>query len=223
MRRFFFVVLFPLVVLLPAGCPVSYIGPAGGSGDVGTGGTVQQVSSLFVQQANGSYDFTTNDSAYIGPNGFTLWSLAPADQATFVRRTVSLSKASGELYAGYGIVFCQYDTGSPALVESMLLVMINAAQQYTVGEATGSTYTPYTSPLWVPSTSLVRGYGVSNTVEVTRDETGLFSLFLNSGLEMTFRDGRTPLRVGGRDGYLAVISPYDNFPNIPVSVLFKDE
>ena len=85
--------------------------------------------------------------------------------------------------------------------------MINAQRQYSVGEANGSVYTPYTASTWMPSSSLAMGYGMTNTVQVTRDAGGLFTLSLNGDVTMTFRDGRTPLHSGGGDGYLVVISP----------------
>ena len=39
---------------------------------------------------------------------------------------------------------------------------------------------------------------------------------------MTFHDGRTPPEAGGGDGYLAVISPQDSFPQTAVTVNFKE-
>ena len=189
------------------------------------GGSVQQQSSLFVQNAGNTkeYDFSTNDPAYWGINGFTLWSLPSsfAGQATFDKRDVTVKKNSGDGYAGYGIVFCGYDTGNP-VVETFLLVMINTQQQYSVGEVTGSSYAPYTSSTWVSSGYLVKGYGVNNHVVITRDGSGVFALSLNGQQVMTFRDGRTPLQTGGADGYLVVISPQDSFPQTPVSICFTE-
>ena len=124
---------------------------------------------------------------------------------------------------GYGIVFCQYDTNNAFHDETMLVVMINTKQQYSVGEATGAIYTPYTNPTWIEDKSLVLGYGMQNEVLVTRDAGGLFTLSLNGTAAMTFRDGRTPLREGGGEGYLAVISPQDSFPATTVSISYRDK
>ena len=190
------------------------------------GGSVQQQSSLFVQSASNTneHDFSTNDPAYWGINGFTLWALPSSFpvQAPFSTRDVTVVKGSGDGYAGYGIVFCSYDTGSSPAVETFLLVMINTQQQYSVGEVTGSSYTPYTTSTWVSSSYLAKGYGVTNHVVITRNGTGLFALSLNSQQVMTFRDGRTPTQTGGADGYLVVISPQDSFPQTPVSVTFTE-
>jgi hypothetical protein len=222
MKRSALIILVPLAIVLPSGCP----SPAGGTqaavDDMGTAGVVEQKNELFVQQ-NGGYGFTTNDNAYCGPNGYTLWSLPLAGQQTFTQRDVTLIKNSGNAYAGYGIIFCQYDTGNLSLGETMLVVMINSQQQYSVGEATGSVYTPYTSPTWVQKPGLAKGYGMTNNLKVTRDMDGLFHLSLNGSEVMTFRDGRIPLQAGGGDGYLVVISPQDSFPGTPVTVSYKED
>ena len=186
-------------------------------------GPVVEQSSLFVEQEDGSYLFTTNDPAYWGPNGYTVWALPCLPQVTFTQRDVLLAKQSGNTYAGFGLVFCQYDTGDPALGETMLVVMINTQQQYSVGEATGSQYTAYTNPTWIQDPILGKGYGLSNEVRVTRDFSGLFTLVLNEKQIMTFRDGRIPLHPGGGEGYIAVISPLDGFPLTQVSICYRDQ
>ncbi len=219
--------LVSLGVLLVIGCSAPNDGgPPSTTDNTTPGGTVQQQSSLFVQNSQNpkEYDFSTNDPAYWGPNGFTLWALPTSlpGQPTFVKRDVFLKKNTGDGYAGYGIVFCSYDTGNPALGETFLLVMINTQQQYSVGEVTGSSYTPYTNSTWVTSINPTKGYGVTNDVTITRDGTGLFALLLNQAQVMTFRDGRIPLQTGGGDGYLVVISPQDSFPQTPVSVTYTE-
>jgi hypothetical protein len=223
MKRLSLTILMPFVILL-SGCPSPGGGGPGPAPDPGTGGVVEQKSDLFVLQTGGSggYAFTTNDSAYWGPSGYTLWALPLPGQPTFAQRDVTLKKTSGNTYAGYGIVFCQYDTGNPSLGETMLVVMINAQKQYSVGEATGSVYTPYTSPTWIQSQYLTYGYGGPNNVKVTQDAVSQFHLSLNGNEVMTFRDGRTPLHSGGGDGYLVVISPQDSFPGTPVTVSYMD-
>jgi len=221
MRMIVAMVMVTLLFVL-TGCP----SPVGEGPNTNTnsssGGTVAKVTSLFVPNAQtNSYDFSTNDSAYWGTNGFTLWSLS-SSQTLFAQRDVLLTKTSGNAYAGYGIVFCEYDSSDAAHDETMLVVMINTQGQYSVGEATGSTYTAYTSSTWVSSNYLNKGT-MTNEVKVTRDSSGLFTLYLNDNQAMTFHDGRTPLQTGGGDGYLAVVSPQDSFPQIPVTINFKDK
>ena len=219
MRRAAWIVLPSLAVLL-FGCPSSYDPGKMALGDDISG--VEQRDELFVQQPDDSWLFSTNDNAFWGPNGYTLWALPLPGQSAFARRDVDLVKSSGNAWAGYGIVFCQLDTGDPSTGESMALVMINTQQQYSLGEVNGSRYTPYTSPTWVSHPGLNRGYGVANRVTVTRDAGGLFTLYLNQAQVMTFHDGRIPVPTGGGDGYLVVISPQDVFPQSPVSVSFLE-
>lgn len=212
-----------LLLLLLGGCPSPNDREAWTPAD-GTGGTSEQHDELFIRQADpGEWLFSTNDRAFWGPSGYTLWALPLPDQPTFTQRDVDLVKTSGNAWTGYGIIFCHRDTGDPSLGESMLLVMINTQQQYSLGEVTGSRYTPYTSPTWVRCAGLFKGYGVTNGVKVTRDAGGLFTLYVNQGQVMTFRDGRTPAPTGGGNGYLVVISPQDSFPQSPVSVVFTEK
>jgi hypothetical protein len=218
-RRAAWIVLPSLAVLL-CGCPSSY--PPQETPTSEDSGSTEQHDELFVQQPDQSWLFSTNDSAFWGPNGYTLWSLPLAGQATFATRDVQLVKSSGNAWAGYGIIFCQLVTGGPSSEESMLLVMINTQQQYSLGEVSGSRYTPYTSPTWVSHSALNRGCGVVNRVTLTRDAGGLFTLYVNQVQVTTFRDGRTPVPAGGGDGYLAVISPQDIFPQSPVTVSYKE-
>ena len=213
--------------LLLAGCPASYdlskptTEDAGGTG--GTGGTTDQQDQLFVQQSDpASWLFATSDSAYWGPGGYTLWSLPLQVTDPFVQREVTLVKTSGNAWAGFGVVFCHADAG-PGVSESMLLVMINTEQQYSVGEVNGSHYSPYTTPTWVTHASLAHGYGVPNAVRITREAGGQFTLYLNEVAAMTFHDGRSPAPGGGGGGHLVVVSPQDSFPAIPVSVTFTEK
>ncbi|HUW42517.1 MAG TPA: hypothetical protein VMV90_16045 [Rectinemataceae bacterium] len=211
------------MLLVLAGCPSPVGAGSSESANGSAGGTLAEASSLFVPDAQtGSYDFSTNDSAYWGPNGYTLWTLS-SSQTPFAQRDVVLTKTSGNAYAGYGIVFCEYDSGDAAHDETMLVVMINTQAQYSVGVATGSSYTAYTSSTWLSSNYLAKGLGMANEVKVTRDASGLFTLYLNGVEVMSFRDGRTPLQMGGGDGYLAVISPQDSFPQTPVTIIYKEK
>jgi len=219
-RRAAWIALLSLAILL-CGCPSS--NPPEELTATEDTGSAEQHDELFVQQPDQSWLFSTNDCAFWGPNGYTLWALPLAGQATFAVRDVELVKNSGNAWAGYGIIFCQLVTGDPSPEESMLLVMINTQQQYSLGEVNGSRYTPYTSPTWVSHSGLNRGYGVANRVTVTRDAEGLFTLYVNQVQVTTFRDGRTPVPSGGGDGYLAVISPQDVFPQSPVTVSYKEK
>jgi hypothetical protein len=184
-----------------------------------TGGIVR-ASDLFTQELSGECRFFTADSAFIGPRGYTLWTLSGSEQTPFLRREAILRKDGGNIYAGYGIVFCEYPSSDGN--ETMLVAMINAEAQYSVGEATGAVYSPYTSSTWVNAPAqLLAGYGMSNVLAVVRDPaTGIFSLSLNGSVVFSFKDQRTPHADGGGEGYIAVISPQESFPDKPVKICF---
>ena len=195
-----------------------------GGGDEG-GGSVQDDSLFVYDGANSTYSFYTTDASYVGPNGYTLWSLSRPSQSPFLSRDVTLVKSSGNLYAGFGIVFCEYALSGGT--ETMLVAMINANGQYSVGEATGSVYAPYTASTWVDANALSqvlnKGYGASNELALSRDAgSGQFSLMLNGVHVFDFKDQRLPLVTGGGEGYLAVISPQESFPDKPVSIVFTE-
>jgi len=212
-----------LVLFLTAmGCPVST--PPGAGPDVeGTPGDLQKVDDLFVQDAQNPTRrvFRTNDPAYWGPYGTTLWTLAGAPQEPFGQLVVELIKVEGDDTAGYGVVFCSYDTGDPATGETMLVVMINTRQEFIVGEVSGAAFTEIIP--WSSCGSLRTGYNQSNLLRVTY-AAGEYCLFLNGTEAARFRDDEEPRHdQGGRSGYMVVISPLDNFPSSYVHVIFQEQ
>ncbi len=205
-------------LLVLSGCPIS---PRGDEEPVPAAGGVEEHSELFVAD-DGSAEtirFETNDARYWGPYGYTLWTVRPAAQSPFVSREVTAAKESGDAAAGFGLVFCAYDSGDPLIGETMLVVMINTQREYIVGEVSGGSFrelVPWTACAW-----LKLGYGQENTIALSADS-GEIVLSLNGAEAARFRDEDPPLHDGGADGYLVVISPLDRFPDVPVSVIFRE-
>lgn len=200
-----------LCVLVLSGCPSSSVS----QGPVMPDGTViEQNSSLFTEDpVTGVVSFTTNDTRYNGQYGYTLWTEGTVDYTPFTHLNVTLSKMSGNDTAGYGVVFCS--TG-----DSMLIVLINTEKEYLIGELTGTAFTPFND--WQESADLVPGYNQTNILDISRDPgTGTFALTFNAGDPVTFRDDEEPYHTGGKNGYMVVVSPLDDFPNVPVSISFK--
>jgi hypothetical protein len=215
-----------LAALLPfiSGCPLtpgSDNGPAVGGNDDG----LLQVDDLFLEDPDsaGCFIFQTNDPAWWGPYGYTLWTLTGPPLSQFVSRQVEANKVSGDGVAGYGMVFCHYDTGEPAVGETMLVAMINTQQEFIVGEVTGASFSEIVP--WTESEYLHRGYDQANVMKVTYDaEAKEFALFLNTVEAARFRDDNVPFHdAGGGNGYIVVISPRDNFPYDPVHVIFQED
>lgn len=204
------------LALLIAGCPEPYSPGIDIPDDTGE---LEENTDLFVEDGDdpGTFVFETNDSAYWSSSGYTLWALDGAAQDTFVSRTVTVVKESGNNYAGYGLVLCHYDTGDPAYGETMLVVMINNKREYIVGEVVQGEFSAFFT--WTVSLALNGGEGVPNTIKIER--TGEeFALYFNGVQACTFRDDEVPLHAGGRDGFLVVVSPQDRFPGTPVKVSF---
>ena len=218
------IILLAALVPLISGCPLT---PGSDNGPVvgGNDGDVLQVDDLFTADPDspGRFIFQTNDPAYWGPYGYTLWTLTGAPSSPFVSRQVEVNKVSGDGAAGYGMVFCHYDTGEPNVGETMLVAMIDTQKEFIVGEVTGASFTEIVP--WTESAYLSMGYNQANVLKVTYDAGEKeFALFLNGGLAVRFRDDSRPFHdAGGGNGFIVVISPRDDFPHTPVYVIFQED
>jgi hypothetical protein len=181
---------------------------------------IEYVNHLFVPGENpGEIYFETNDRQYWSERGYTLWYLLEGEDASFDRREASLSKFSGSNTAGYGFVYCYSE--DPYYGRTMLVVMINTVREYTIAEVIETKFDE--SIPWTESTALNAGYNQNNTISLEYDsESQLFTLGFNGVTEITFRDDEAPFHTGGRHGYIVVISPLDEFPEVPVACRFVE-
>lgn len=204
--------LIIFLVVITLGCPVT---PAPSKDkDHGDVTVIEENSYLFVEDGiTGIIEFTTNDTKYSEQFGYTLWSQEGLVSDPFTNLNVTLSKLSGNEDAGYGVVFCSYD-------DTMLVVLINTKKEFIIGELTGNLFTVLQP--WNNAPVLKSGYNQTNIVDIAYDSgTGDFDLSLNNVLVTTFRDDDAPFHTQGKNGYIVVISPMDDFPNTPVSITFK--
>jgi hypothetical protein len=204
--------IFILMIMITLGCPVTP-GPSVVK-DHDDAAVIEENSSLFVVDgATGVIEFTTNDTKYSEQFGYTLWAQEGGVSDPFTHLNVTLSKLSGNEDAGYGIVFCSYD-------DTMLVVLINTKKEFIIGELTGNLFTVLQP--WNNATVLKSGYNQTNIVDITYDSGSReFDLNFNGVWITTFRDDNAPFHTHGKNGYIVVISPMDDFPNIPVSITFK--
>lgn len=205
-----------LGILLLSECPLT----TGTEEENGVPGEdLQQRSDLFLQPegASGQYVFFTNDPDLWGPCGCTLWTLTGKRQEPFAARELQLQKVSGDLSAGFGVVLCHRE--DPELGETMLVVLINARRQYTIGEVSG-THFNFLVP-WTGCPALTDGYAL-NRLRLLSDGEG-FELYFNGVLACRFLDEEEPLHAGGNDGLIVVISPLDRFPESAVHVVFQEQ
>lgn len=103
----------------------------------------------------------------------------------------------------------------------MLLILINVNREYLIGELDGNVFTVIQE--WSETEDLYGGYNQGNVLDLVYDSSAEeFSLSFNGNGTVTFRDDEEPYHTEGRNGYMVVISPRDEFPEVPVSVTFKE-
>lgn len=184
----------------------------------------QTISELFV--TDGEIDgltktvFRTNDKKYWTYEGATLWTVWGGSTGSFSSRTVKLTKTSGHSSGGYGIVFChgEYEIDGKQ-TQVMLVVMINNDGQYLVGKTVGGVFTDFG---WWKSTSYInKSPGFLNEIKLDYSG-GRYVLRINGYEVDSFSDDSYPILSGGKNGYIVVISPYDNFPTSFVDVYFLE-
>lgn len=175
---------------------------------------VEENSFLFIEDDDtGIICFETNNTKYTGGYGYTLWKKEDAVQAPFTNLNVSLKKIRGNDVAGYGVVFGSHDN-------TMLIVLIDTKKSFIIGELTGNLFTelqPRTN-----SSNLIPGFNQENIIDISYNSvTKDYLLSFNGLASAVFRDDEEPFHTSGKNGYMVVISPLDDFPNTSVSVTFK--
>ncbi len=212
------VIALTVAALLLAGCPITP--RAGDEADLPEGG-IEEHSELFVDDAGSppTTVFQTNDPRFWGPYGCTLWTVRGSPQTPFASREVTAAKVSGDGSAGFGLVFCAYESADPLVGETMLVVMINTQRELIVGEVAAGQFRELVP--WTFCAALKAGYSQENTIGLAA-ASGEIVVTLNGSEAVRVRDEDPPLHEGGADGYLVVISPLDRFPEIPVHVVFRE-
>jgi hypothetical protein len=77
---------------------------------------------------------------------------------------------------------------------------------------------------WKTSAYLNRGMGAENEVGVSyEEESGEYKIEINGKEAERFMDEGEPVLKGGRNGYIAVITPYDKFPESGIDVYFEEQ
>ena len=175
---------------------------------------VEENTRLFVEgDKPGEFVFETNESGYSRPYGKSFWFPAGNTQSPFVDWGITVRKESGRTEGGFGIVICDVGT-------SMLTVMIRIDGYYQVAEIVKGRYIP--RDVWKPHPAIVRDRGNKNRINVSRASNGVFTLRINDQKITTFVDDEAPIHTGGRQGYLVVSSPLEDFPRIPLKVIFRE-
>ena len=183
---------------------------------------ISEESSLFEKdEQNKIFTFETNDTKYLGANGWTLWTVPNVNTSErFNPVAVEVIKESGRTEAGFGLVFCEQEIeGKPF----MLAVLINANGYYTVGKVSDGVFC-HINDGWKNSNFINKGYGIKNTISVAYDNgTRNFVLKIN-GYEITsFTVSEQISFKNSRSGFAVVIANNENFPGNPVRITFENK
>lgn len=213
-----------MLAMVVAAC--DFVGvPTGGSSDGGSSEDPPPIETVpFVRNAEGAAEFATNDPAYLGPDGFTVWRYGSEDQSFSSAQTVfeaRVSKLSGEPAQGYGLIFGVQDA------ENFLFVMVDTTGFWIAGKAIDSEPTYFDSDNgnngWKPAPDIQTGYNVNNHVRVEYEESNSFGVWINGGeaADGTF-DDQEPYYTGGRLGFIVVLASNEDFPEEPVRTLYEE-
>jgi hypothetical protein len=193
-------------------------------------GTIALVETLFVptddvETGTVITRFHTNDPKYWSPQGFTLWTMwdtGTPDGSTAWEREVIVSKKNGYKRAGYGMVLCQgVRTYKGKSEQTMLTVFINNEREFAIGKVIAGQYTIMRG--WTKTLYLNTGTGVDNKLKVGYNPAlAEFTLTINGNVAYNFKDMAEPRHSGGKNGYIVVIGPLDNFPTEEVDVYFTE-
>ena len=183
---------------------------------------LQEESSMFEKdEQNETFTFETNDTKYLGANGWTLWTVPNVNTSeSFNPVAVEVIKESGRTEAGFGLVFCEQEIeGKPF----MLAVLINANGFYTVGKVSDGVFC-HINDGWKNSNFINKGYGIKNTISVAYD-TGAKNFILKiNGYEITsFTVSEQISFKNSKSGFAVVIANNENFPSKPVRVTFENK
>lgn len=215
-------ILFFAITVLFAACGLSPYDAAENVEELENSGSsknkIEENAALFEQDAEESfYVFELNDERYITENGYTFWTVKNINEKiNFEPVCATLSKQSGKAESGFGIVFLSQKIDGK---DFLLTVMINTKGQYVIGKYMDGQFTLISD--WKTSDYLQRGYGVKNKVQVNYDGEA-FILSLNGFEVSTFTVGESLTFWRSKSGYVAVISPYENFPATSVKVTFEE-
>ncbi|MCG8451704.1 MAG: hypothetical protein MI717_00810 [Spirochaetales bacterium] len=179
------------------------------------GGSIEKNEVLF-EGIDGSHEilFFTNKSHHALPYGKSFWIPLEEPQNPLIRWTLQAVKLSGELQAGFGMIFCHQPES-----EIMFLFLIRVDGFYQIAEFSQGNYHPFFD--WVFDPAIRSGYGQKNTLEVRGNGSGLYSFLVNGTVIRTYQDENPPILLGGDQGMIVITSPREQFPQIPVDIRFQ--
>lgn len=177
---------------------------------------VLEKEDFFISNGN-TRIFSTNTYEFGTGFGATYWIEESGSTESFNPFSISVKKLSGHTLGGFGVFFAQRNIGSAEF--SALTVLINCQGEYCIGLIENQSFS-YISQ-WTDCSFLIQGYNQINVISISGDVPGEYWISFNQNDVYQFKDSSEPLHSGGGFGYLAVVSPLENFPSVPVSIEFE--
>lgn len=207
--------LFLLPILCSCPSPVSSTRPDVPDPD---NPPVIEKQELFVE-AGSVRTFSTNIYEFGAGQGATYWVEEESAVPLFYDFSVEVKKLSGYSLGGYGVFFAQRNSVTEDF--AALALIINNVGEYCVGLIEDKSFSYLKE--WTDSAYLIKGYNQGNRLSISGLGQGEFRVSINGNEVFEFTDSSDPVLSGGGFGYLAVISPLENFPSIPVTVQFETQ
>lgn len=183
---------------------------------------VQEESTIFEEnEQNKTFIFETNDTKYLTPNGYTLWTVPQINTSeNFNAISVKVTKESGRTEAGFGLVFCEQNIDEKPF---MLAVMINTNGLYSIGKIYDGVFSHINNG-WLKSNHIYSGLGVPNDISITFNNTNKnFTLSINNYEITSFTVNEKITFKNSRSGYVVVIANNESFPSKPVRVTYENK
>lgn len=183
---------------------------------------VQEESTMFEEyEQNKTFIFETNDTKYLTPNGYTLWTVPQINTSeNFNAISVKVTKESGRTEAGFGLVFCEQNIDEKPF---MLAVMINTNGLYSIGKIYDGVFSHINNG-WLKSNHIYSGLGVPNDISITFNNTNKnFTLSINDYEITSFTVNEKITFKNSRSGYVVVIANNESFPSKPVRVTYENK
>ena len=174
---------------------------------------IERDDELFCEEENGVTRFLVSEENYKNKGrGSTFWCVKNNNKRDSYE--CYIQKQSGDKEAGYGIIFKVSEVEEKSY---MLVLMINMEGKWQIGKACDGEYRAKTE--WQSSSNL--NVGSSSNLVGIREEGKQFVIRFNDIEETRFTDSDEPSLTGEGTGFIAVISPYEKFPENPVEINYK--
>ena len=218
MRKTLLLVFMVLSLILLSSCPSPVSSNDDNSTSDPTSTVVTEAAEFFVEDSGtGETVFSLNSTSLLSSNGSTYWTSAGSGES-FSTINVTMRKTSGNNVGGFGIIFAQDGSGND---QSALVFMINILGEYCVGLVADNSFEYIRE--WTDAGSVISGYSQYNALRIEEyDSAGRYKLFINNTEVNDFEDPSSEVHDSGNYGYLAVLTPVESFPSVPVTVYFEE-